>query len=276
MKKIMTGILVLGVAAASQAAWTLLDNFDSYATGSIGASPNTTAGTWTGVFDGTGNAYVDDLGSGNKAIGFHGSSGSGGWRGIEADLTSAFGSDYSLANGATATYFFQMTATSIFKTDSDGADWDVMIGLSDNVGAIDNVDSWQDFAVMPYVSGAAATPAMNATGNSMGAFAVTPDTTYNVWLVVDNNTKLYNVYASTGTDAGTLILDNCTYRNGKGAGALEAISFMSHADNEMRIDNVYADLSGANTTYAIPEPATIGLVAVFGAGMLVVRRRFII
>lgn len=265
----MTGALSVFTAPQARAAWILLDNFDSYPTGNIGTTPNTTGGKWTGVFDGTGAAYVVDNGGGNKAIANYGSSGSGGWRGVEANLTSAFGGDYSVPDNSVATYFYQFNPTSVVKNaGSDGADWDHMMGLSDNVGAIDQNNSWQDYAVMPFFAGAAATPAMYNNSATYGTLPL--DTWQNLWIVVDTNTNTYDLYMSTGLNAGTLVNNDSPFINGKGLTALQAIAFMSHSDNETQFDNLYYS-AGVDVSHPIPEPASLSLIGL--AALAMGRRR---
>jgi hypothetical protein len=255
--------------AQTHAAWALLDNFDSYPAGGIGATPNTTGNVWVGVFDGTGAAYVVDNGGGNKAIANYGSSGSGGWRGIEANLTTAFGADYSVPDVSVATFFYQFNPTSIVRNaGSDGPDWDQMMGLTDNVGAVDQNDSWQDYAVMPFFAGAAATPAMYNNSGTYGTLSL--DTWHNLWIVVDTTANTYDLYMSTGTADGTLINDDAAFINSKGATALQAIAFMSHSDNETQFDNLYYS-AGVDTTNPVPEPGNVLLLGVGATAML--RRR---
>lgn len=283
----LIAVALVGWTSTPAGAWLLLDNFDSYdnsgGTG-IGASsgPNLTGNAWLGVFDGTGNAHIVDVGGSNQAAEIWGSSGTGGWRGIEADLNQ-WGAV--LADGATGTYFYRFNPTTSFRADSDGPDWDVMMGLSDNVGTIDNNNSWQDFAVMPFFAGAndgtADFLANGATPNPLISDAAR-DTWYNVWLVIDNDDnvndsdgKSYDIYVSTGTDAGTLAGAGANYRNSLGAGALEAISFMSHSDNAMQFDDVYFTV-GVDLTnpLAVPEASAFlfGGVACLGVGLGYFRR----
>ena len=257
-------------APKAHAAWILLDDFNSYATGNLGAAagPNATGNKWVGVWDGTANAVIVDKGGGDKAIANWGASGSGGWRGVEANLTSAFGGDYSTPDNSVATYFYQFNPTSVVRNaGSDGADWDHMMGLTDNVGVLDESNSWQDYAVMPFFAGASATPAMY---NNSGTYGTLPlDTWQNLWIVVDTNTNTYDLYRSTGLADGTLINDDAPFINGKGLSALQAIAFMSHSDNETQFDNLYYS-AGVNTSHPIPEPASLSLL---GLGALAMGRR---
>lgn len=271
--KLALAALAVGAFAAPQAhaAWTLLDNFNSYPTGLLGASsgPNATGNKWYGVHDGTGAVSIVDSGGGNKVITNYGSTGTGGWRGIEANLTSAFGGDYSVPDNSVATYFYQFNPTSTVKNaTADVNDWDQMMGLTANVGSLDQNNSWQDYAVMPYFAGtSAATPAMY---NNSGTYGVLPLNTWqNIWIVVDTTANTYDLYMSTGTAAGTLVNNDAAFNMTHGAGALQAIGFMSHSDNETQFDNLYYS-PGVNTAHPIPEPASLSLL---GLGALAMGRR---
>ncbi len=232
----------------------LIDNFDGYdnsSTTNLGSTPNNLTGdVWVGVFDGTGAARIVDESGSNQAAEIFGVD--NGWRGMKTDLGSSFDKDYSLADGETATYFFQFNPTSNVEGSVSG--FDCMFGLTDSVDTIDMNNAWQDFAVMPFFIGNAdGTADLKISKEGQADIEIisnaTLDTWYNVWLVVDNASKLVDVYTSTGTADGVLGADDATYRNSLGAGALEAFGFVQGTNkwNTVLLDNLYVT-SGVNTT----------------------------
>ena len=234
-----------GLPAGSAPA--LIDDFDSYDNSSnqnIGAHSNgdVTGGVWDGVFDGTNNGQVVDNATDpadNELVAFGiPSQGAGGWRGGVTDLSSNFGSDFSLADGDTATYFFQVMNEGNGSTDT-------MIGLTENLTSLDINNSWQDFAVMPYVGGGS----LKVYGSNIGDQTVTAMSNgqwYNVWLVVDNDAKTFDMYYSTGTDEGTLAYSNVSFGRLTAPGDLTAFGIAAHEDGRVRIDNLFVT-SGENT-----------------------------
>lgn len=270
MKKLLIGSIALGLAAASQAAWTLIDDFDSYDNSVSTATTAASGGVWDGVFEGTGNANIVDDAGANQVLK---TSGGAAWRGNTTDLAQ-WGAGTAI--GATSTYFYQ------FRASSTGGSFDVMMGLSAEQANVDTSNAWSDFAVMPFLVGAGDGTAdfkMSNAGlvNDEILTDVNLDEWYNIWLVVDNNNEQYSVYTSQGENDGVFGGTATQYRNGFTGTALNALGFMAGggAGSAVDVDNVYFT-SGVDTTYAIPEPATIGLIGMFGAGMLVVRRRFMI
>lgn len=116
----------MGFVAASQAAWTLIDDFDRYDTSGTElngtSNTNLTGDVWLGVWDGTSGALItDDETAGDNSLAVRQASR---WRGAETDLFSSFASDFSLPDGKTATHFFQVMG--------EGNATECMIGLSDS------------------------------------------------------------------------------------------------------------------------------------------------
>lgn len=270
MKKKIIGTLVLGVALASQASWTLLDNFDSY----DNANPLSSVASgdiWNSEWYGTANSTIEDTDQGQSLVTYGGAA----WRGADRDLS---GTGAAVLVDETQTFFYQLKVHSEWA----GVNWDFMMGLAPDVSNIDQNNAWQDFSAMPYVAGSPnPTPAVQADGATAGASgALTQDVWYNLWLVVDNDAidPTFDMYMSTGTDDGTLILQDGDWRNHAANQDLNAIGFMAAGwdQTSYTIDNIYYADGVVDTTYAIPEPATIGLIAVMGGGMLFIRRRFMI
>lgn len=235
----------------------LVDNFDSYDNSGgveLGATPgNLTGDTWGGVFNGTGAAAIVDKSGADQAARIHGAN--NGWRGMTTSLADNFDRDFSIADGETATYFFQFNPTTAVT--GSGSGFDTMMGLTDNVGTVDSNNAWQDFAVMPFFVGGADGSADLRIAKTGGPDIevisnAALDTWHNVWLVIDNDNKLVDVYASTGTDPGVLRANDATYRNGLGVGALNALGFMQGTNNGNAVlfDNIHL-ARGVDTSHPL-------------------------
>ncbi len=221
----------------------LIDNFDGYdnsSTTALGATPgNLTGDVWVGVPDGTtGATIVDDSVASDNSLAA--AAADGVWRGAETNLATSFANDYSLPDGATATYFFQLMA--------EGTATDCMIGLTSSVDSLDENNAWQDFAVMPFSAGGN----LDVYGdNGTGAndvMAMTAGTYYNVWVVVDNANKTFDLYGSSGTDDGTLLRADIEFGRITDPTDLAAFGISNNGTDPVHIDNLYVDFSGENVT----------------------------
>jgi hypothetical protein len=270
MKKLLLVLLIVGFTTVSQAAWTLLDDFESYDNSTTTATTTVTGGVWTSVFDGTANSNIIDTGCGQVMETLGGAA----WRGAERDLS---GTGAAVAVDEVQTYFWQVKV----RWDGDPAvtDWvyDFMMGLAPDVSNIDENNAWQDFSVMPYVNNAPTTPFINANGPNAPWWApMAPDCWYNVWVVIDNDAAdpTFDLYYSVGTAAAQMVSQDADWRNFAGNQVLNAIGFMSAGweYSVELIDNIYYDESGQNLDLpaGIPEPMTIALL---GLGGLLLRKR---
>ena len=237
----------------------LIDNFDQYdnaANQNIGANGNgdVTAGVWDGVFDGTNNGQiVDNTNPANNALVVFGDSaqGSAGWRGAVTDLANNFTDDFSLANGGTATYFFQVM-------NEGNAYTNTVLGLTPSTASLDINDAYTDYAVMPSVVGDPGAAYLNIYGdNRSGGIAayLTDGQWQNVWLVVDNANKTFDVYTSTGLDDGALALSNVQFGRITDPLGLDAFGITGLEDGRVRIDNLYKTV-GQSTDNPLAASAT--------------------
>ncbi|MCA9236458.1 MAG: hypothetical protein KDA44_13375 [Planctomycetales bacterium] len=232
-----------GLPIASSLA--LIDNFDSYNNSTnqnIGAHGNgdVTGGKWDGVFDGTNNGQiVDNANPADNALVAFGipGQGAGGWRGGVTNLAANFPTDVSLPDGDTATYFFQVM-------NEGNAYADTMIGLTETLGSLDINDAWQDFSVMPFVAGNPGSAQLKAAGQTIAPLV--DGQWQNVWLVVDNANKTFDVYTSTGDDQGVLALNDVGFTYQANPVNLEAFGIAGREDGRVRIDNIYV-AEGENT-----------------------------
>lgn len=247
MKRVILLFMAAGIVAVGQAA--LFDNFGGYAIGKVQAP-------WTGIFAGTGNAVIAAEPSGNQ----YGSwwAANNGARGMWRSLA---GNSIVNADTATTVYMRVMTETST----NDGS-----FGLSD----IAVPTTWGDFEVqVALINGGL--NARNGGGVVPLNMTFTVGAWYNVWMVIDNSTDTYDVYATSSGDATGLapLADNFVFRNsGAGLVANDLITFMTLANTRaaaepFRIDDIHIT-SGVNLT--IPEPATLVLLSLGG---LLLRRK---
>ncbi len=229
-----------GIPHLSNPTFALIDNFDSYnnsGTTTIGSSGSgdCTAGVWDGVFDGTGNARVLDVSGAGQVLDVYGipANGATGWRGAKTDLANNFGADFTVPDSSVTTLFFR------FRARSGGGNFDCMFGLTDQVYNLDNTDSWQDFAVMPFLAGGGVGAADFQVAETTIINNVAADTWYNVWLVVDTTANDFDVYTSTGTAAGTLKYAGSAFRNGLGKGSLTTFGVAQREAGHVQIDNIH-------------------------------------
>jgi autotransporter-associated beta strand protein len=243
-------IVVGGDGFATTLPATLIDNFDSYDNSvvqNVGShvGGDVTGGRWQGVFNGTGNALVVDDSATDNSLRVWGVPGQGanGWRGAVTNLADNHPIDVSLADGETATYFFQLM-------NEGNAFADTMIGLTSATGTVDIANAWQDYAVMPYVAGGPDGASLRVFGSNIGDQTVMPIVDgqwYNVWLVVDNGSKTFDIYTSTGNEAGTLRRAGIEFGRITDAVDLDAFALTGRENGRVRIDNLYR-FDGENVT----------------------------
>ena len=247
-----------GLSSPSESA--LIDDFQTYAPGKLNAGA--TGGVWTGVFDGTSNAQVVSSG-GNRSLEYYGTGSS--WRGASTSLRSSFSSDdYSLADGENATYFFRVQRQGSETIDG-------IFGLTD-LESLGTSQPWNELAVTMSLfqgTGAGDTTALRALdfgggGDLVVRNNIAADEWVNVWLVVDNQTKTYQVATSFGDEDGDLFPNVFSF--GRRTATGEALDTFAGAEfrsgsnpsnASVRIDDLYL-LDGFDLTNPLIESELVG------------------
>ena len=191
----------LGLVVASQAA--LIDNFDGYSVGDSSAGTGSdafvgNAGPWTATSPG-GNTAIE---SGNYLT-IGGGFAKGAYRGLGGQ---------GLADGASATYYYQVSSKSLTV--------DYSIGLSDSP----TVNGWSDLEAYVNLKGDGTDmwlAARNAAATTTFVSGLSAGTWYDVWLVVDNAADTYDVYYGSGLGvdgigSAALGASGFSFRNGGG------------------------------------------------------------
>ncbi|RYD49032.1 MAG: hypothetical protein EOP85_02390, partial [Verrucomicrobiaceae bacterium] len=192
-----------GFPISADVSFSLIDNFQTYPAGAIGATPNTTGNLWTGVQNGTANAVIVEADE-NRSLAVNGLNATNGWRGAITNLQTGRPSDFSLPHGQTGTYFFRIRRTGSANTD-------VIFGLSDRPAVTtatpgnDTASPWDEYAIMLSIAGNSANSMLRAFDTGDGDVNVTSIATtqwLNVWIVADNAAKTFRIATSTGDAPG--------------------------------------------------------------------------
>lgn len=240
----------------------LLENFDSYAAGSLLADTD----NWS---VNAGNFSVQSVG-GNNA----------GRIALTAPGTSAYANfalpgTAQIADGATGTYFFQLQ----YGTTTSG--YNAGIGVAS--GAV-TAPGEQGAYVLPSSSSDTRTlQVRNGGSQSTVKSGMAAETWHNIWLVVTNTTgtanATYDVYTNIGdinASVADLVADNFVVRDNPGAGSIDTffLSYFNNHTSNVYVDNIYF-ASGVDLSYApIPEPSTYALmVGAAACGLAVIVRR---
>lgn len=251
----------------------LVDDFESYPVGGLGTTPNTTGDAWLGVSNGTANAeiYTD---SGNKSLSVRGlNAASNTWRGAVSDLGSSQAGDVSLDHGDTGTYFFRVRRVSRSTIDA-------IFGLSDQAATIttapgnDIATPWDEYAVQLSIAGGQSTSVLRAYSDGAGDVVLTPVTNtewLNVWLVVDNATKTYQVATSSGVadgvDSGQTFLFGRRTGSTVGAASLKTFGIHEALSARAELDDLYF-VDGVNLTNPLTQtPSYFGETLTVGGDL---------
>lgn len=243
--------------ATSQAAFTLLDNFETYSTGAISAqssnwSHDSSPGQADAIVGSTaGNNYLIQGGANNNHTVFDNST-------------------VLVQDGGIGTYFFRA----------------FMVGDS-HVGAAVSpltaataTNSWGDAKPIVRIGNRVGTGAntqlyaYNSTTYSSLASDTTSGAWYNIWVLIDNTAgnRDYDVHIQSDDDANyatqtQLSPTGLGFRGNVADGDLQSLFFRTAINsNEVYFDDLYLDSTTHNLVNPIPEPsaallASLGLLA---------------
>lgn len=251
------------------AAFSLIENFDTYALGSLTGQGGWTANTqWT-----VASAPVG--GSGNVASGI-GATGSGAaYRALNPAIDNA--------NTATTLFFrlYRTGAVNISAGLSDDAVPALFGGYEVQLNAQNNGTPTDSFKIRD----------ANAF-EDLGAGTFAQSVWYNVWMVINTSTDTYEVWMNQGDygTAGTPLLhiqdpvivppdtSGFTFRNGASANPLTTLIFAMGGTtpaltSSLIVDDVYIDTTGQNLSNPVPEPSSAVLLGAAATLGLISRRR---
>ena len=248
----LLAILASLVVPAATAQAGLIDNFQTYTTGTVAGGATGTPGTWTALGNADGAQIQDE--SGNKLL-------TVGATAVGANVN-VYRSIPAIAASNTATTVFVRVRANV----TTGLN--ASFGLADIVPADGNAVSQFEAQFRLIAPGTPATPAIE--GRNTGAFVplITPISVgqwYNVWMVVNNSTDKWDAYINTGTanaTAGDLKFSGLGFRNGAASNPLTHFVVFGGAGGVAgeSVDDIYIS-EGLDLTnpLAVPEPASCAL-----------------
>lgn len=237
-------IVVSGLFVVTPARAALLDDFNTYTAGQVGAG--VTGGVWTALGNADGAVIQNESGNLLLTVG----------SATAGANVNVFRAIPNIAEGATSTVFMRVRAN-------------VTTGLNGSFGLTDiaptmSTDVAQFEAQFRLITNAGV-PALEARNG--GAFQtlmspISQGQWYNVWMVVNNSTDTWNAYVNTGTadaTAGDLKLSGIGFRNGLAANPLTHFDLFGGAGGILgeSIDDIYIN-SGTVLTNFSSTPLKLG------------------
>jgi hypothetical protein len=253
------------LTAANTLAATLVDNFDSYATGLV-SSTGVANPPWTSAFN---------IGTNSVTI-----AGSGGNNYLVAAVPTNVAQTGAVYRGVTAILNTDTATTLFLRFRAETSTANSSFGLTDVANPIGyQTGAFTEYANQMRVSvqgGILGFDVRNGTGFNAARAAITVGEWYNVWAVVNNSTDKYDVYMTAGLEdaiTGTILYQqlNQGFRKTSTSPLVDFLAMTQGGTVNnglpLDIDNIYLT---PGTVLSIPEPATMILLALGG---LVLRRR---
>jgi hypothetical protein len=252
------GAFLLVAALPASAAFTLFSDFD----GGYVQGPLNGQNGWSVQNGDTNTAVVQDPANPLNQVGsFVNGTGS-------VNIARAL-SGGGLANGSTGTLFFRLNAAAAVNFN---------IGASD-VAPANFTNDFNNFESQIRLSGVNASEvdirngAAFTTGTGSNTTTYTPDTWFNVWMVIHNDTDTTQFYVSGSSGgAASAPFAQGTFRNGVAGNPLITFYSRTSSATPVFVDDIYFDPAGANLLNPIPEPSSVALIAL-GLATLLQRRR---
>jgi hypothetical protein len=261
---LMAGValVVMSVVPAAQAAFVAVDSFDSYTQGS---NINGQGGWSTGRQNNFSAVVAAD--PENVANSVLQTSNTGGTGRVFNDFQ-ASRSGLNIATGTSATIFGRFRSTAAGVDIAFGAsdlDQAALLADAESGGRFNNFEAYGRV-----VSSGTQFQVRNGGGFTDGAnsLTITPDTWYNVWLLVDNTAATYQAYTQGPSDAapvqylgGTVTGDFAFRSTANPHGNLISYLLDSNATSgNTYFDDIYVDTAGHNLANPVPEPSSLALL----------------
>ena len=226
-------VRVGGAGLSTSPSQFVIDDFESYSLGDVNDVANP---PWTAHASST-YSDIEDDGTGNQVLAYgHDNASAPDYGGASR----AMPADGVISDGDIATFFYRVNS----KQD----DPDHSFGLSDgtDTGAGWFADYEAQVALVDDGDAGNGTfnlVVRNGGGTTTAATGLTPNTWYNIWIVVDQTTDTYDVYQNTGTgDAtgGDQVASGFGFRNGTTAPLNTILAFWAPApiDNQVMVDSL--------------------------------------
>lgn len=270
-------VAVAAAATSAHGAFVLMENFQDVAVGSDLAAAN--AGeNFSSATTGKFTAFEDPTDPLNVLLRTTNATDAG----ITAPLQAQVGgASLVIADGTTATLFYRIYRRGTTPNFNAGLSDVTGTGSGDYESQLNVQDTADDFFQVRDGDNNSTT----TSGFTITSRVFDPDTWLGVFQVIDNGDALNpqtdestRFYIQSATDASPVLLtggDNIfTFRNDT-AGALTNFLVRSTGGTDFFVDDIYVDLSGENLVapVTIPEPASLGLLAMAGMGLIGRRRR---
>lgn len=240
------------IAGTAQGAFTLVDDFDGIAVGSVNGENGWTAS----------DNSIDVV-----ADGFDGN-------GLQNGNNSTWAAKTipTIATGTTGTLFFQFNASNLASGQS--------FGLADS-----NLDGTIFNSYRPQLALTGSGPFTARDGGDsleIDSVSLQPDTWYSVWMVVNNDTKTWEAYIQGGAIASQTKIasegENVFNFRDSEQTAADLVNFVYARGNgtgdSVIIDNIMVDTTGENLSNPIPEPSVLAMSGLLSVGLLARRRRW--
>jgi hypothetical protein len=235
----------------AEAAFVLIDDFESYADGAING-----LGGWV-TTTGTPSVMADPDDATNQTLRVNGST-----QGVYKNIPN-------IVDGTTGTLFYQIRI--------NGSNYNLGHGLADVAAPTIGQNTAFEVRVSHQPSASLQVDDSNVLEQFSPSVTLAANTWYSLWLVANNTTDTFRVFIQGGSYATQTELtgaDEFGFKNGT-TDPLQTFLVIANSSNVNAVyfDNLYIDTTGENLSNPIPEPATATTVLGIAALAALGRRR---